>query len=102
MRTRRRGPEPSARGARRRSAESARPGSTRPTASRRRGCAQLDNPGFPAPPAMRGRSEEHTSELQSRVDLVCRLLLEKKKNTHNINRDRNVRTKESTVTLRYK
>src|SRR5699024_11351213 len=28
------------------------------------------------------RSEEHTSELQSRFDLVCRLLLEKKKNTH--------------------
>src|SRR5438105_13155081 len=28
------------------------------------------------------RSEEHTSELQSRVDLVCRLLLEKKKNCH--------------------
>src|SRR6266496_297188 len=27
-----------------------------------------------------GRSEEHTSELQSRRDLVCRLLLEKKKN----------------------
>src|SRR5438874_10301009 len=27
------------------------------------------------------RSEEHTSELQSRRDLVCRLLLEKKKNT---------------------
>src|SRR5207247_4810849 len=27
----------------------------------------------------RARSEEHTSELQSRVDLVCRLLLEKKK-----------------------
>src|SRR2546428_3404609 len=27
------------------------------------------------------RSEEHTSELQSRSDLVCRLLLEKKKNT---------------------
>src|SRR5207247_8343352 len=26
------------------------------------------------------RSEEHTSELQSRVDLVCRLLLEKKNN----------------------
>src|SRR5690349_24896286 len=26
----------------------------------------------------RGRSEEHTSELQSRRDLVCRLLLEKK------------------------
>src|SRR5206468_11311368 len=30
-----------------------------------------------------GRSEEHTSELQSRSDLVCRLLLEKKKNTAN-------------------
>src|SRR2546428_4598900 len=27
------------------------------------------------------RSEEHTSELQSRSDIVCRLLLEKKKNT---------------------
>src|SRR3712207_7908245 len=31
-----------------------------------------------APP----RSEEHTSELQSRQYLVCRLLLEKKKHTH--------------------
>src|SRR5207247_11062776 len=31
------------------------------------------------PPASCVRSEEHTSELQSRVDLVCRLLLEKKK-----------------------
>src|SRR2546421_6430185 len=28
------------------------------------------------------RSEEHTSELQSRSDLVCRLLLEKKKTPH--------------------
>src|SRR5205809_3563610 len=28
-----------------------------------------------------GRSEEHTSELQSRLHLVCRLLLEKKKET---------------------
>src|SRR5207247_6685167 len=28
------------------------------------------------------RSEEHTSELQSRVDLVCRLLLEKKNKKH--------------------
>src|SRR3712207_7319622 len=33
-------------------------------------------------PAARGRSEEHTSELQSRQYLVCRLLLEKKKNLH--------------------
>mgnify|MGYP007026235298 CR=1 FL=1 len=30
-----------------------------------------------------GRSEEHTSELQSRRNLVCRLLLEKKKTTKN-------------------
>src|SRR2546428_7319956 len=29
-----------------------------------------------------GRSEEHTSELQSRSDLVCRLLLEKKNNNY--------------------
>src|SRR5699024_12431836 len=43
--------------------------------------------GRSAPPAPRrpasaergGRSEEHTSELQSRFDLVCRLLLDKKK-----------------------
>src|SRR5260221_9584507 len=33
------------------------------------------------------RSEEHTSELQSHSDLVCRLLLEKKKNTSNSNSD---------------
>src|SRR5207247_2888651 len=32
-------------------------------------------------PRAPSRSEEHTSELQSRVDLVCRLLLEKKKQT---------------------
>src|SRR5207249_5209263 len=31
------------------------------------------------PRLLSGRSEEHTSELQSRFDLVCRLLLEKKK-----------------------
>src|SRR2546421_12485546 len=32
------------------------------------------------PKTLEDRSEEHTSELQSRSDLVCRLLLEKKKN----------------------
>src|SRR5262249_60931702 len=38
-------------------------------------------PGAESPPG--GRSEEHTSELQSLTNLVCRLLLEKKKNeTH--------------------
>src|SRR2546429_5552676 len=31
-------------------------------------------------PGVSARSEEHTSELQSRLHLVCRLLLEKKKN----------------------
>ena len=30
------------------------------------------------------RSEEHTSELQSRTNLVCRLLLEKKKNKNKV------------------
>src|SRR5258706_7195739 len=34
---------------------------------------------YPLPPGM--RSEEHTSELQSLTNLVCRLLLEKKKKT---------------------
>src|SRR3712207_7491859 len=43
------------------------------TAGRAVGYA-LDRPSTP-------RSEEHTSELQSRQYLVCRLLLEKKKNT---------------------
>src|SRR5438309_9141119 len=38
----------------------------------------------PAVAAVPGRSEEHTSELQSQFHLVCRLLLEKKKNK-NIN-----------------
>src|SRR5207248_10477830 len=37
-------------------------------------CAKNRDPGRPGP-----RSEEHTSELQSPYDLVCRLLLEKKK-----------------------
>src|SRR5207249_8620762 len=44
------------------------------------GIALENNPGIAAQrlePAR--RSEEHTSELQSRFDLVCRLLLEKKK-----------------------
>src|SRR5256885_9874711 len=33
----------------------------------------------------KNRSEEHTSELQSPCNLVCRLLLEKKKKSHNSN-----------------
>src|SRR5438132_8759991 len=37
---------------------------------------------LPRPVAGLDRSEEHTSELQSHSDLVCRLLLEKKKKKH--------------------
>src|SRR3712207_7807867 len=37
-------------------------------------------PWIPSPLPSSSRSEEHTSELQSRQYLVCRLLLEKKKN----------------------
>src|SRR2546429_4497120 len=50
----------------------------------RRWCARFilasvrDTPGNPCP-RIAWRSEEHTSELQSRLHLVCRLLLEKKK-----------------------
>src|SRR6266849_10123054 len=40
------------------------------------------------------RSEEHTSELQSRVDLVCRLLLEKKKTRSKIGCERQINTPE--------
>src|SRR5215475_16105773 len=38
-------------------------------------------PALSRSPIRRARSEEHTSELQSRENLVCRLLLEKKKKT---------------------
>src|SRR5438876_5991170 len=38
----------------------------------------------PPTPRCRARSEEHTSELQSPVHLVCRLLLEKKKNIQDL------------------
>src|SRR2546430_4279711 len=51
-------------------------------------------PGYP-------RSEEHTSELQSQSNLVCRLLLEKKKKKIRIRHQhiRNLRYKPSNVTL---
>src|SRR2546430_5239775 len=54
--------------------------STRPRRGRSRG------------PAARTRSEEHTSELQSQSNLVCRLLLEKKKEHTSQLRDIIVRT----------
>src|SRR2546428_6742205 len=43
--------------------------------------AQLQVHGLELRGVLGVRSEEHTSELQSRSDLVCRLLLEKKTNT---------------------
>src|SRR2546421_4455942 len=43
------------------------------------------------------RSEEHTSELQSRSDLVCRLLLEKKKKTTHTCRHQNPRSFSSYI-----
>src|SRR5215213_9129922 len=48
------------------------------TPARSRWCTR-PGPRCPCPPA---RSEEHTSELQSLTNLVCRLLLEKKKKIH--------------------
>src|SRR2546429_2077869 len=45
-----------------------------------------ESPRVIASPPLR-RSEEHTSELQSRLHLVCRLLLEKKKNMRTLNPD---------------
>src|SRR5699024_12160736 len=46
---------------------------TRTTRGVRKACGSME------PVSRIGRSEEHTSELKSRFDLVCRLLLEKKK-----------------------
>src|SRR5260370_32024643 len=42
------------------------------------------------------RSEEHTSELQSHLNLVCRLLLEKKKSQHNMYLTHYIRPRTST------
>src|SRR5438067_7285944 len=44
-------------------------------------CGSAHERRFLARRSAGGRSEEHTSELQSRFDLVCRLLLEKKKHS---------------------
>src|SRR5260370_2290760 len=42
-----------------------------------------------------GRSEEHTSELQSHLNLVCRLLLEKQNDTSKLHRDANLPARTS-------
>src|SRR5260370_26674432 len=50
--------------------------------------------GRPVVDLQLARSEEHTSELQSHLNLVCRLLLEKKKNSKKMQTERH--------TIRYK
>src|SRR2546422_5083453 len=61
------------------------PGGRRVSGSARRRRGPVSSPWprqrFPLAQGSRVRSEEHTSELQSRLHLVCRLLLEKKKKT---------------------
>src|SRR5262249_60332373 len=54
-------------------------------------------PSFPAyGESCRGRSEEHTSELQSLTNLVCRLLLEKKKKRSSVwTRDADLQQRET-------
>src|SRR2546430_6053877 len=47
---------------------------------------RLASPFHPADQVQAARSEEHTSELQSQSNLVCRLLLEKKKNRMRVKR----------------
>src|SRR5207249_6458185 len=65
---------------------SSRNGSTDPSNHFRNGITAapmlLSASGYAAAKFCVTRSEEHTSELQSRFDLVCRLLLEKKKKKH--------------------
>src|SRR2546427_1950841 len=81
-----------------RSASLNRPESTEPGGGDWLGCAQalidhgmpLARPDPEAPGCVLidgSRSEEHTSELQSQSNLVCRLLLEKKKTSANYSRE---------------
>src|SRR2546422_5391569 len=57
----------------------ARVGASRPAVERVAVLGGAGGDGAGAVAVVAGRSEEHTSELQSRLHLVCRLLLEKKK-----------------------
>src|SRR3989475_6786247 len=57
--------------------------SARPSSRVRRSLRATFSAIWPSPRSRRrSRSEEHTSELQSQSNLVCRLLLEKKKKAH--------------------
>src|SRR5207248_9865948 len=75
-----RNPGRSTRPPRGRSAQSPPPAARHPSTSRRARSRRPSAPPDGSPPLP--RSEEHTSELQSPYDLVCRLLLEKKKTTN--------------------
>src|SRR2546426_2668329 len=75
------------------------PGTAEPPRARVRAPAAPPRAGTPEPASTSGigvrcrRSEEHTSELQSPCNLVCRLLLEKKKKNDRIESDIcNIRT----------
>src|SRR5262249_62372161 len=71
----------------------------RPPHGRRPGAGASRSPG-PCRPPHRRRSEEHTSELQSLTNLVCRLLLEKKKkNTSAIKQQTTADTERSITRL---
>src|SRR3712207_7027200 len=63
-----------------------------PGPSGRSGVAMFSLHPEPSAERVAARSEEHTSELQSRQYLVCRLLLEKKKNQLHCEASRNLRT----------
>src|SRR5260370_27596204 len=52
------------------------------SATKLAGDVRFDDVAFSYPARKEVRSEEHTSELQSHLNLVCRLLLEKKKKLH--------------------
>src|SRR5205085_6304857 len=58
-------------------------------------------PGSPQWTPQRARSEEHTSELQSQSNLVCRLLLEKKKKKKNaiINQNKQIKIEKNLIKL---
>src|SRR2546422_3844092 len=71
----------------------------RPAAAGPRPAADIGRPG-PLSAVGRVRSEEHTSELQSRLHLVCRLLLEKKKKKTKIQKkasERHAKTRHTTT-----
>src|SRR5205823_14725801 len=67
--------------------------SKRASTSRCRREARSRPTGSPSQTTATSRSEEHTSELQSLAYLVCRLLLEKKKNKHSPHNRRVGRTR---------